>query len=242
MRIIRAKDYDEMSIRAAEIIAAQVTVKPMSVLGLATGSTPVGTYQHLIGKCQKGEVDFRSVCTLNLDEYVGLPANHEQSYAYFMNQNLFDHIDIDKDNTNIPNGMNPDADAECARYDHLIEDFGGIDLQLIGLGPNGHIGFNEPSEGFSKGTNKVKLTDATIQANKRFFEKEEDVPKYAYTMGIRDIMHARTVLMVVNGESKAHILKEALTGPITPKVPASILQYHHNFILVADEAALKEIG
>lgn len=241
MRIIKAKDYEEMSVRAAEIISAQVTMKPTCVLGLATGSTPIGTYQHIVGKCKKGEVDFRNVCTLNLDEYVGLAPDHDQSYAYFMNHNLFDLIDIDKDNTNIPNGLNPDEAAECARYDHLIQDFGGIDLQLIGLGPNGHIGFNEPSDGFSKGTNKVELTEATIQANKRFFEREEDVPRYAYTMGIRDIMQARTVLLVVNGESKARILKEALTGPITPQVPASILQYHNDFIVVADREALKAL-
>ncbi len=238
MRIIAAKDYDHMSRQAANLISAQVILKPDSVLGLATGSSPIGTYQQLIEGCKKGDVDFSRVKSVNLDEYVGLDLSSDQSYVYFMRHNLFDHINIDLDNTNVPCGVNPNAEEECARYDALIQSYGGIDLQLLGLGPNGHIGFNEPDDDFPKGTHKVALTDATIQANKRFFEKEEDVPRYAYTMGIRDIMQARRVVMVVSGAGKAEIVKQAFCGPITPHVPASILQLHQDFTLVADEAAL----
>ena len=238
MRIIAAKDYDHMSRQAANLISAQVLLKPDSVLGLATGSSPIGTYQQLIEGYKKGDVDFSRVKSVNLDEYVGLDLSSDQSYVYFMRHNLFDHINIDLDNTNVPCGVNPNAEEECARYDALIQSYGGIDLQLLGLGPNGHIGFNEPDDDFPKGTHKVALTDATIQANKRFFEKEEDVPRYAYTMGIRDIMQARRVVMVVSGAGKAEIVKQAFCGPITPHVPASILQLHQDFTLVADEAAL----
>lgn len=241
MRLIRAKDYEDVSRKAANIIAAQIQLKPDCVLGLATGSSPVGTYKQLIAKYASGDLDFSQVHTVNLDEYVGLTKDHDQSYAYFMRTNLFDHVNIDQANCNIPNGMNPDAEAECARYDAVIDAFGGADLQLLGLGPNGHIGFNEPDDHFPKGTHKVALTDATIQANKRFFEKESDVPRYAYTMGICDIMQAQRVVMVVSGEGKADIVKSAFFGPVTPQVPASILQLHKDFTLVADEAALSKI-
>ena len=238
MRIIRAKDYDELSRRAADMIAAQVILKPDCVLGLATGSSPVGTYQELIRKYEAGALDFSGVKTVNLDEYVGLAPDHDQSYAYFMRDNLFDHVNIDLANTNVPSGVAPDAAAECARYDGVIAAFGGIDLQLLGMGPNGHIGFNEPADHFPTGTHQVELTDATIQANKRFFEKESDVPRFARTMGIRDIMQAKKVLMVVSGAGKAEIVKRSFYGPVTPLVPASILQLHPDFTLVADEAAL----
>ena len=241
MRIISARDYDHMSRQAANIISAQVILKPNSVLGLATGSSPIGTYKQLIEWYKKGDIDFSQVHTVNLDEYVGLDYSSDQSYVYFMRHNFFDHINIDLANTNIPKGTNPDARAECTCYDNIIRSLGGIDLQLLGLGPNGHIGFNEPDDSFTQGTHKVALTDATIQANKRFFEKEEDVPRYAYTMGICDIMQAERVVMVVSGESKAGIVKEAFTGPVTPWVPASILQLHKDFTLVADEAALSKL-
>ena len=241
MRIISAKDYDSMSRQAATIISAQVILKPDSVLGLATGSSPIGTYKQLIEWYKKGDLDFSQVKSVNLDEYVGLDINSDQSYVYFMRHNFFDHINIDLKNTNIPCGTNMDDKAECARYDDVIHSMGGIDLQLLGLGPNGHIGFNEPDNCFAKGTHRVALTDATIQANKRFFEKEEDVPRFAYTMGICDIMQAKRVLMVVSGASKANIVKEAFFGPVTPQVPASILQFHKDFTLVADEAALSAI-
>ncbi len=239
MRIIRTKDYAELSARAADIIAAQVILKPDSVLGLATGGSPVGTYQELIRKYEAGALDFSRVKTVNLDEYEGLAPDHEQSYARFMRENLFDHVNVDRAQTNIPSGLVDDGDAECARYDALIASLGGVDLQLLGLGPNGHIGFNEPADHFPLGTHRVALTDATIQANKRFFEREEDVPRFAYTMGIRDIMQARRVLMVVSGEGKAEIVKAAFFGPVTPLVPASILQLHPDFTLVADADAMK---
>lgn len=238
MRLIRAKDYADVSRKAANIIAAQIQLKPECVLGLATGSSPVGTYQELIAKFENGDLDFSQVKTINLDEYVGLPKEHDQSYAYFMRHNLFDHVNIRPENCNIPNGMNPDARQECARYDGVIDAFGGADLQLLGLGPNGHIGFNEPADAFVKGTNKVALTKATIDANARFFENREDVPKFAYTMGIGGIMKAKRVLLVVNGENKAQAVKDCFFGPIRPQAPGSILQLHPDFTLVADEAAL----
>ena len=238
MNLIRAKDYSQLSWQAAKLLAAQVVLKPNCVLGLATGSSPVGTYQELIKSCRAGGADFSKVKTVNLDEYVGLAPDHPQSYAFFMRDNLFDHINIDLSNTNIPNGLAEDTDAECARYDEVIRSLGGIDLQLLGLGPNGHIGFNEPEDYFPTGTHKVALTDATIQANKRFFSSENEVPRFALTMGIRDIMQARQVVMVVSGEAKAQVVKAAFFGPVTPRVPASILQLHKHFTLVADEAAL----
>ncbi len=238
MRIIRAKDYADVSRKAANIIAAQIYLKPDCVLGLATGSSPVGTYQELIKKYEAGDLDFSRVSTINLDEYVGLSPEHDQSYAYFMRTNLFDHVNIDQSNCNIPSGLNPDAAGECARYDAVIESFGGADLQLLGLGPNGHIGFNEPNDSFVKGTNHVKLTDETINANARFFANREDVPKYAYTMGIGAIMKAKRVLLVVNGQGKAQAVKDCFFGPIRPQAPGSILQIHPDFTLVADEAAL----
>ncbi len=238
MRIICAKDYADVSRKAANIIAAQIYLKPNCVLGLATGSSPVGTYQELIRKYENGELDFSQVSTINLDEYVGLGPEHDQSYAYFMRRNLFDHVNIDQTRCNIPNGLNPDAAAECARYDRVIERFGGADLQLLGLGPNGHIGFNEPNDAFVKGTNHIRLTQATIDANARFFENRDDVPKFAYTMGIGAIMKAKRVLLVVNGEKKAEAVRDCFFGPIRPQAPGSILQLHGDFTLVADEAAL----
>ena len=242
MRLIRAKDYNDMSRKAANIIAAQIYLKPDCVLGLATGSSPVGTYKELIAKYEAGDLDFSKVRTVNLDEYVGLTKDHDQSYAYFMRANLFDHVNIDQNNCNIPNGMNPDAEAECARYDAVIDAFGGADLQLLGLGPNGHIGFNEPGEAFELETHCVNLTPATIEANKRFFDGNEDlVPKQAYTMGIKTIMQARKVLVVANGLAKAKAVKAVVSGPVTPECPGSILQMHPDFILVGDEEALSEI-
>ena len=241
MKIIRARDYDHMSRQAANILSAQVILKPDSVLGLATGSSPEGTYKQLIDWYNKGDIDFSQIHTVNLDEYVGLTADHPQSYAYFMRRHFFDHINVDPSNTHIPCGTASDPEAECIAYDALIRSLGGTDLQLLGIGPNGHIGFNEPGDSFEKGTHKVALAPATIQANKRFFDREEDVPRYAFTMGICDIMQARRIVMVVSGESKAKILREAFFGPVTPRVPASILQLHRHFTLVADEAALSEI-
>lgn len=238
MNIISVKDYQALSRAAANIISAQVILKPDCVLGLATGSSPVGAYRQLIEWHQKGDLDFSRVRTVNLDEYVGLNRDHDQSYAYFMRTNLFDHINVDPANTNIPDGMNADAPGECARYDQVIRDLGGIDLQLLGLGVNGHIGFNEPADSFVPGTHQVTLTDSTREANKRFFASIDEVPTHARTMGIRDIMQARRVLMVAGGVNKAQAVKDAFFGPVTPQVPASILQLHQDFILVADEEAL----
>ena len=238
MRVICAKDYHDVSRKAANIISAQIIMKPDCVLGLATGSSPIGTYAQLIKWYEKGDLDFSHVRTVNLDEYVGLSVIHPQSYAYFMRHNLFDHVNIDISNTNIPNGMDPNAKKECNRYDHVIRGLGGVDLQLLGLGANGHIGFNEPCEEYIKGTHRVELTDITVNANARFFESRDDVPRSAYTMGILDIIQAKKVVMVANGEGKAQAVKDAFWGPVTPKVPASILQLHPDFTLVADEAAL----
>ena len=242
MKIYKAKDYKDMSRKAANIISAQVIMKPNCVLGLATGSTPIGTYDQLVEWYNKGDLDFSEVTTVNLDEYKGLPRTNDQSYYYFMHQHLFDRVNIDPERTNVPNGMEPDAEKECGRYEELIRSLGGVDLQLLGLGHNGHIGFNEPGETFEKETHCVDLTESTIEANKRFFASADDVPKQAYTMGIKTIMQAKKILIVVNGENKADIVERAFFGPVTPEVPASILQLHNDVTLVGDEAALAEIG
>ena len=227
MKIYKAKDYKDMSRKAANIISAQVIMKPNCVLGLATGSTPIGTYDQLVEWYNKGDLDFSEVTTVNLDEYKGLPRTNDQSYYYFMHQHLFDRVNIDPERTNVPNGMEPDAEKECGRYEELIRSLGGVDLQLLGLGHNGHIGFNEPGEAFEKETHCVDLTESTIEANKRFFASADDVPKQAYTMGIKTIMQAKKILIVVNGENKADIVERAFFGPVTPEVPASILQLHN---------------
>lgn len=242
MKIYKAKDYKDMSRKAANIISAQVIMKPNCVLGLATGSTPIGTYDQLVEWYNKGDLDFSEVTTVNLDEYKGLPRTNDQSYYYFMHQHLFDRVNIDPERTNVPNGMEPDAEKECGRYEELIRSLGGVDLQLLGLGHNGHIGFNEPGEAFEKETHCVDLTESTIEANKRFFASADDVPKQAYTMGIKTIMQAKKILIVVNGENKADIVERAFFGPVTPEVSASILQLHNDVTLVGDEAALAKIG
>ena len=238
MKVYVGKDYAEMSRLAANVISAQVTMKPECTLGLATGSTPIGMYEVLAKRCAEGDLDFSAVKSINLDEYVGLSPEHDQSYRYFMNTNLFDHINIDKANTNVPNGLAADPDAECARYDALIEALGPIDVQVLGMGHNGHIGFNEPCDVFELGTHKVDLAESTIEANARFFASANEVPRQALTMGIKAIMQAKKVLVVVSGKGKAEIVKKAFTGPVTPQVPASILQMHPNVILVGDEEAL----
>ena len=239
MKIICAKDYQDMSRKAANIISAQVIMKPDCVLGLATGGTPVGTYAQLVDWYNKGDLDFSEVTTVNLDEYRGLPKEHPQSYWYFMNENLFSKVNIDPAKTNLPYGTNLDTAAECARYNGVIHKLGGIDLQLLGIGPNGHIGFNEPGEAFELETHCIDLAPTTIEANKRFFDGNETlVPKQAYTMGIKTIMQARKVLVVANGKAKAQAVKDAVTGPVTPACPGSILQLHPDCILVADEEAL----
>ncbi len=242
MRIYRATDYKDMSRKAANIISAQVIMKPNCVLGLATGSSPIGTYEQLVEWYKKGDLDFSEVKTANLDEYKGLDRTNDQSYYYFMNDHLFSKVNIDMANVNIPNGMEPDAEKECARYEAKIHSLGGVDLQLLGLGHNGHIGFNEPNSEFDKVTHCVDLTESTIEANKRFFASIDDVPRQAYTMGIKTIMQAKKILIVVSGEDKAEIVKKAFFGPITPEVPASVLQLHNDVTLVGDAAALSLIG
>lgn len=241
MNIIRAKDYQDMSRKAANIISAQIIMKPDCVLGLATGSSPVGTYKQLIEWYNKGDLDFSKVTSINLDEYKGLSPENDQSYRYFMNYNLFNHVNIDKSRTFVPDGLESDSQKACDAYNEIIRQQGGIDLQLLGLGHNGHIGFNEPGAAFEKETHCVDLTESTIEANKRFFASEDDVPRQAYTMGIKNIMQAKKILVVVSGEDKADILKEVLYGAITPQVPASILQLHNDVTIVADEAALSKI-
>lgn len=241
MQIYRAKGYEDMSRKAANIIASQVVLKPDCVLGLATGSTPIGAYKNLVEKYEQGDLDFSQVTTVNLDEYKGLPRENDQSYYYFMHDNLFDHVNVKPENTHLPDGTKEDANEECARYEELIRSLGGQDLQLLGLGHNGHIGFNEPDTVFEKTTHCVDLQESTIEANKRFFASADDVPKQAYTMGIGTIMQAKKILVVVSGEDKADTVAKAFFGPVTPEVPASILQFHKDVILVADEAALSKV-
>ncbi len=237
MVICKASDYKDLSRKAANIIAAQMILKPDCTLGLATGSSPVGTYEQLIERFKDGDLDFSRITSVNLDEYKGLAPDNDQSYRYFMNTNLFNHVNVDKAHTFVPDGLEPDAEKACREYDEIIENVGVIDLQLLGLGHNGHIGFNEPADSFSKGTNCVDLTESTIEANKRFFESEADVPRQAYTMGIRTIMLAKKILVVVSGKDKAEILKKVVCGPVTPEVPASVLQLHPDVTIVADSEA-----
>lgn len=241
MKIYSTKDYDAMSRKAADILASHVILKPNCVLGLATGSTPIGMYKQLIEWYNQGVLDFSQVHTVNLDEYRGLAPTHDQSYRYFMQHNLFDHINVKPENTNVPNGLAEDPEAECARYDQIIDSLGGTDIQVLGMGHNGHIGFNEPADYFPLGTHVVDLTDTTINANARFFATRDDVPKQALTMGVKNIMQSRHILVVVSGTDKAPIVKKAFFGPVTPQVPASILQLHPNVSIVADEAALSQL-
>ena len=242
MKIIKAKDYKDLSRKAANLISAQVIMKPDCVLGLATGSSPVGTYEQLVEWYENGDLDFGDVTSVNLDEYVGLAKEHEQSYYYFMHKHLFDYVNINPERTFLPDGTNLNKEEECARYEEVIRSVGGVDLQLLGLGHNGHIGFNEPSDYFAMGTHCVDLQPSTIEANKRFFASIDDVPKQAFTMGIGTIMAARKILLIVSGNEKAQILYDALCGPVTSHVPASILQMHPNVIVVADEAALSKFN
>lgn len=241
MTIYEGKDYNEVSRKAAQIMAAQIIAKPQSVLGLATGSTPVGMYQQMVEWCKAGDLDFSQITSVNLDEYKGLSGENDQSYRYFMNTNLFDHVNIDKARTFVPNGLEEDSEKACADYNEVIRSVGGVDMQLLGIGGNGHIGFNEPSDAFEKETHCVDLTESTIKANARFFASMDEVPKQAYTMGIKNIMEAKKILLVANGEAKAEALYNSLYGPITPQVPASILQLHPDVTVVADEAALSLI-
>lgn len=241
MRIIKARDYDEVSRKAANIIFSVMTQKPDCVLGLATGSSPVGIYKELVRRYEEGNLDFSRVTTVNLDEYRGLDKEDPQSYAYYMKENLFSHVNIPMENTHLPDGREEDSEKACEEYNRILREAGRQDIQLLGIGHDGHIGFNEPEDHFPKETHCVDLAEPTIEANARFFESRDQVPTQAYTMGIRNIMAAKQILMVANGKGKAKILKEAFQGPVTPRVPASILQLHPDVILVADEEALSEM-
>ncbi len=242
IKIFPAKTKEEAGKLAGNYICDIVANKPTAVLGLATGSSPLGMYADMIEKCRAGKVSFKQVKTVNLDEYVGLSADHDQSYQYFMRNNLFYHIDIDLANTHLPDGLAKDPKAECARYDAVVESMGGVDLQVLGIGNNGHIGFNEPADYFSNGTGLIELTDSTIDANSRFFASRDLVPTKALSMGVGQIMAADKVLLIALGEGKADILEAALFGKVTPEVPASILQFFKGEVAVfADEAALSVI-
>ena len=232
MRLITTETYESMSRHAANIISAQVIIKPESVLGLATGSSPLGTYKQLIEWYNKGDIDFSSVTSVNLDEYVGLDSKNEQSYRYYMNHNFFNHINISINNTFVPNGCAVDLAGEGQRYDEHIANLGGIDLQLLGIGLDGHIGFNEPNKYFVKSTHVVDLHESTIKANSRFFTNEDEVPKKAITMGMVSIMQAKNILLIANGKAKWDVLEKAFYGPITPEIPASILQLHPNITVI----------
>ena len=238
MKVYKVKDYETMSQKAAAFLAAKMILKPDALLGLATGSTPIGTYKRLVEMYQANDLDFSGIRTVNLDEYRGLPSSSPNSYHYFMKENLFSKVNILPENTHILDGSNPDTETVCQEYEDKIEKLGPIEVQLLGLGHDGHIAFNEPGDEFADRTHCVWLNEQTVQANKRFFAKEQDVPRQAYTMGIGTIMKARSILMLVSGSQKAEILKKVLEGPVTPKVPGSILRFHPDVTIFADEAAL----
>jgi len=236
MKIVKAKSYNDMCRKAANIISAQVILKSNSVIGLATGSTPIGVYAQLIDWCKKGDVSFEDAISVNLDEYCGLPASHQESYRSFMNTHFFNQLNIKRENTHILDGMADDFGAECKRFDRLIDGMGGIDLQLLGVGNNGHIGFNEPDELFTLDTHRVILSESTRKANSRFFNNDiSQVPKAALTLGVRHIMQAEKIVVVANGLAKIDIINQAFEGHVTPKLPISILQIHPNVTVVYSE-------
>ena len=240
MKVIITENYDEMSKKAAEIMIDLVKKNPNAILGLATGSSPIGMYKEMAKDCANGGASYKNVSTVNLDEYVGLTADHDQSYAYFMRTNLFDHIDIDQKNTNLPCGSAPDAQKECDRYNALLESM-KQDVQVLGLGSNGHIGFNEPNTPFGSVTHLVDLTENTIKDNSRLFNSIDEVPRQALSMGIKNIMQARRIILVAKGSNKADIVKEMLQGEITTNIPASILQLHPNCEFLLDEKAAAKL-
>ncbi len=242
MRIVRAKDYQDMSEKAACMIAEQIRRKPDCVLGLATGSTPEGIYEKLTEWYRAGELDFARVTTVNLDEYRGLDSENVHSYYHYMKEKLFSRVNLRQERTFVPDGMEPDSGRACREYDDIIASVGGVDLQLLGLGHNGHIGFNEPGTDFETRTHCVDLTESTVRANRRFFASMDEVPRQACTMGIGTIMQAAEIVMAVSGENKAEVLRNAVCGPVTIMLPASVLQLHRNVTVIADEAALSLVG
>ena len=241
MKLIVTKNYEELSKIAAEEFAKVVLEKPTAVLGLATGGSPVGMYKELIAKCQNNELDFSKCTSINLDEYIGLNPEHEQSYRNFMNTNLFNHININKDKTFVPNGLAQNLEEECKNYDNKIEELGGIDVQLLGIGNNGHIAFNEPGDELSAGTHMISLTESTIEANARFFDSIDEVPRKALTMGLGGIMKAKKIILIASGEGKAEAIKGLFSGKITTENPATMLQMHRDVVVIVDEAAAKLI-
>lgn len=240
MKLICVSSEHEMSLEASRLIAAIVRARPDAVLGLATGSTPVGTYNELARMCHEENLDFSRVRTVNLDEYIGLDGSHPQSYRFFMMEYLFSRINISPANTFVPNGLAQDLERECRDFDELLEGLGLADLQLIGIGPNGHIGFNEPADYFTPQFHCTALTEETINANCRFFDSRDEVPRHAITMGMRGIMSARRLLFLANGKKKARAVAEACFGPVTPRVPGSIIQLHPDVTVIADREALSE--
>ena len=236
MKVVIAKDYDEMSKKAFDVMAEVVKSNPNAVIGLATGSTPIGLYKNMIKDHEENGTSYKNVKTVNLDEYAGLDYSSDQSYVYFMRHNLFDHIDVDLKNTNIENGKAQDRQAECARYNALLDTL-QQDIQVLGIGSNGHIAFNEPGTPFGSETHIVDLTESTIKDNSRLFERIEDVPRQAFTMGLKNIMHAKKILILANGANKAKAVYGLVKGEVTETVPASILQLHPDCVLICDEAA-----
>ena len=236
------KDPAEVGKLAADLFENLIAEKPAGVIGLATGSTPLPLYRELIASEKAGKIDFSRVRSANLDEYKGLAPDHPQSYRRFMQENLLDHISIKYENTIVPDGLCEDVDAMCEAYERQIEEWGGVDLQLLGIGHDGHIGFNEPCDHFPAKTHEVELTEMTRDANKRFFDSIDEVPTAAFTMGCGTVMAARKIVMVITGKDKADILNAAFYGPVTPEVPASILQFHPDVTLICDEAAYSKVG
>lgn len=236
MRIIVCDNYDLLSKKAAQIVGSQMILNPKSILGLATGSTPIGMYKNLIKMYEEGLIDFSKTTTFNLDEYYQLPINNDQSYHYFMDENLFNHININRENIHIPNGMADDIDAECVLYDKMIDD-NGIDIQVLGIGNNAHIGFNEPTINFNKGTHIVTLDESTREANARFFNSIDEVPTKAITMGTGSIFKSKKILLLASGANKAEAIYNTVHGKVTPEVPSSILQFHKDVIIILDKEA-----
>lgn len=241
MKLIVTKDYNELSKVAAKEMAEVIKHNNKSILGLATGGSPVGMYKELINMNKNGEIDFSNITTVNLDEYIGLSGEHPQSYRYFMNENLFNHINIDKNKTYVPNGLAKDIEKECTSYDNKIEELGGIDVQLLGVGNNGHIAFNEPSETLLAGTHLTDLKEDTIEANSRFFDSIDEVPKKAITMGLGQIMKAKKIILIASGEGKAEVVKAMVSGKISTDIPVTMLQMHRDVTVIVDKAAAKMI-
>jgi len=239
MKLIITKNYEELSKKAADEMADIIKSNPKAILGLATGGSPMGMYKELIKMNKEGKVDFSNVTTVNLDEYIGLSGDHPQSYRYFMNENLFNHINIDKTNTYVPNGLAKNIEEECKEYDARITELGGTDVQLLGIGNNGHIAFNEPDNELLSGTHLTKLTEDTIKANARFFESIDEVPTQALIMGLGGIMRSKKIIVIASGESKAEAVKAMVSGKISTNMPASMLQMHRNVTVIVDEAAAK---